>query len=587
MFRISRCAALCHSIRATALVPPRAWPPPQPQKRYATKTVVPVEPFSLSEPANEPILAYTKGTAERKALVAELAAMCERCETVPIVIGDQELTGDAGVQKQTMPHQYNQTLATFSHASAEQLEKAIRTACEAQAKWDRTPWSERFAIWMRAADLMAGPYRAKLCAATMLGQGKTAIQAEIDAAAELIDFTRLNAFYAQEAMRWQPTSPTPQQTLNSLRLRGIGGFVAAISPFNFTAIGGNLAYTPALMGNAVLWKPSDAALLASWIVFQIMREAGVPPGVVNFVPADGPTFGDTITKAPSLAGLNFTGSVPTFARLWRQIGERIDCFANFPRLVGECGGKNFHFVHASANPCTVAAATLRSAFEYSGQKCSACSRLFVPASLWCGGSNSVRTELLGGRQRLSIGEPMDFNVFTGPVIDGTAYRRIRGYLAHARDTEANTILGGACYDCSVGWFVHPTIVQCADPLDKLMTEEIFGPILAVYVYKDEELEQTMELVVKSTKYALTGAVFAEDEQFLVQALEKFRMSAGNFYVNDKSTGAVVGQQPFGGGRMSGTNDKAGAPSYVLRWTSPQSVKETFEPLTQLLYPYMK
>lgn len=509
--------------------------------------------------------------------------MCAKCEPIPLVIGDQELSGDDGVQQQTMPHNHRHSVATFSYASAKQLNEAIAVASEAQLRWDCTPYAERYAIWTKAADLMAGKYRQELNAATMLGQGKTVIQAEIDAAAELIDFVRLNAFYCQEATRWTPTSPDPTVTKNSMRMRGLDGFVVAISPFNFTAIGGNLAYTPALMGNAVLWKPSDTAVLSNWLIFKIMREAGVPPGVVNFVPAAGPTFGDTVTKSPQFAGLNFTGSFATFAHLWGQVGENVAGYRNFPRVVGECGGKNFHFVHPSASVCSVVTGTIRSAFEYCGQKCSACSRIYVPESLWC----SVRDELLAVRDTLKVGDPADFGTFMGAVIDERAFKRISGQLDYAHKTDGCTVLGGGCYDCSLGWFVEPTIVQVTNPRDPLMTEEIFGPVVAAYVYPDADLEKTIDLVTQSTRYALTGAVYAQDQRFLVHALERFKMAAGNLYLNDKSTGSVVGQQPFGGARHSGTNDKAGGPWYALRWASPQSVKETFVAQNDVLYPYME
>lgn len=531
---------------------------------------------------NEPILSYSKNSPERNALKAALKATAAKCEEIPIVIGGQEIKTN-NVRYQVMPHDHSHKIAKFYWADQKLIENAIEVACDAQTKWDRTPLSERVKIWNRAADLMATKYRQELNAATMLGQAKTVIQAEIDSAAELVDFIRMNAYFLKECTKYQPISENAKVTKNSMRYRGIDGFVAAVSPFNFSAIGGNLAYTPALMGCAVLWKPSDTAVLSNWRIFKVMQEAGVPDGVVNFVPADGPVFGDTITSSPHLAGINFTGSVPTFNRLWKQVGNNIDKYVNFPRLVGECGGKNFHFIHPSADLETAVASTIRSAFEFCGQKCSACSRLYVPESLW----PKMKAGLVEKASKLKIGDVQDFSSFAAAVIDEKAFQRITSYIEHAKKNPNTEVLVGGTYSDTKGYFVHPTIVESKDPHDKLMTEEIFGPVLTVYVYKDNALEDTMKMVTTSTPFALTGAVFATDESFLTHALDKFKMAAGNFYINDKSTGAVVGQQPFGGGRMSGTNDKAGGPHYILRWTSPQAIKETFVPLTDVEYPYMK
>lgn len=530
---------------------------------------------------NEPILAYRKDSKERKALEQALKGTSSSCEDIPIVIGGKEYK-TSEVRYQVMPHDHQHKLASFYYADKKLIEKAIKTAVETQPKWDRVSIADRLNIWEKAADLMATKYRQELNAATMLGQSKTAIQAEIDAAAELIDFIRMNAYFLKEVTKYQPISEDIKVTKNSLRYRGIDGFIAAVSPFNFTAIGGNLSYTPALMGNGVLWKPSDTAMLSNWLIFKIMREAGVPDGVVNFVPADGPVFGDTITASPHLAGINFTGSVPTFNRLWKQVGNNIDKYVNFPRLTGECGGKNFHFVHASADVESVVTSTIRSAFEYCGQKCSACSRMYVPESLW----PKIKEGLLCEASKLKIGDVQDFSSFTSAVIDDKAFKRITGYIEHAKKSSNLEILAGGTYSDSKGYFVNPTIVLSKDPKDRIMTEEIFGPVLSIYVYKESDLLETMKLVHTSTKFALTGAVFGQDEEFVKCALQEFKMAAGNFYINDKSTGSVVGQQPFGGGRMSGTNDKAGGPHYILRWTSPQSIKETFVPLRDVNYPYM-
>lgn len=547
----------------------------------AIGSVVDVPQYPLKPPVNEPILGYLDGSPERKELEKSLKKFESSVMEIPIVIGNDEIT-TCEIRSQVMPHEHCRVIAQYSWANKKMILHAMQTATKAQRQWDQTPMQKRYDIWTRAADLMAGKYRADLVAATMLGQSKTAFQAEIDAAAELVDFLRLHMYYFQEQSRYAPISTDPKTTLNSLRYRGIDGFIAAISPFNFTAIAGNLAYTPAFMGNCVVWKPSDTAMLSNWIIFNVMREAGVPPGVVSFVPSDGPVFGNNITCSPDLAGINFTGSVPTFTRLWRQIGENINIYRNFPRIVGECGGKNFHFIHPSAELCTVAACTVRSAFEYSGQKCSACSRAYVPESMWPSLENELKLHVAA----LKMGDVQDFTTFASAVIDRNAFVRISRYLERAHKTkEIEVIAGGEC-DSRRGYFIQPTIVRVEDPMDPLMREEIFGPILAIYVYKDADLDCAMDLVESSTPYALTGAVFAQDEQFCRRALEHFKMAAGNFYINDKSTGAVVGQQPFGGARQSGTNDKAGGPIYALRWTSPQSVKETFVPLTDVAYPYM-
>lgn len=531
---------------------------------------------------NEPVLAYRAGSAERAELTAELQRTAAVTEEVPIVIGGEHIK-DGEPRYQVMPHDHSKKLAKFYYASEKTIKKAIDVSVEAQRRWDRTPITERIHVWQRAADMMAGEHRQRLNAATILGQSKTVVQADIDSAAELVDFFRFNVFFLKENAKYQPISEDPAVTRNSLRFRGIDGFIAAISPFNFTAIGGNLAYTPALMGNGVVWKPSDTALLSNWRIFNIMREAGLPDGVVNFVPADGPTLGRTITASPHLAGINFTGSVPTFNWLWNEVGKNLNLYRNYPRLIGECGGKNYHFVHPSADAQSVVTGSIRSAFEYCGQKCSACSRMYVPRSLY----EPIVRGLVAERNKLKIGDPKDYSVFAAAVIDDKAFARITSYIEYAKKSPKCKIIGGGEYDGSKGYFVQPTIIETSDPHDKLMTEEIFGPVLTMYVYEDKDVSKALSLVGSSTKFALTGAVFAKDQAFLQTALEELKMTAGNFYINDKSTGSVVGQQPFGGGRMSGTNDKAGGPNYVMRWTTPQSIKETFVPLRDIDYPYMR
>lgn len=530
---------------------------------------------------NEPVYDYLPGSQERSALESQLSHMAANTEEVPIMIGDKSYTTDS-VQYQPMPHNHAKKVAKFYYATPDLVQKAIDVALEARADWERVPLPDKFNMWLKAADLMAGKYRQELNAATMLGQSKTVIQAEIDSAAELIDFLRFNAYYAQQGIKWQPVSTDPSATKNSIRWRGLEGFVAAVSPFNFTAIGGNLAYTPAMMGNSVLWKPSDTAVLSNYTIYKIMREAGVPAGVVNFVPADGPVFGDTITKSPHFAALNFTGSVPTFNRLWGQVGNNLDKYRNFPRLVGECGGKNFHLVHSSADITSVVNGTIRSAFEYCGQKCSACSRMYVPESLW----PKVKEGLLARQKELKVGDVQEFDTFMAAVIDEKAFDRISGYIEHAKSSKNLSILAGGKYDKSKGFFIEPTIVQTTDPKDKIMHEEIFGPVLTVYVYPDGDIDKVVNLTDTTTPYALTGAIFAQDQAWCEKATESLKYSAGNFYINDKSTGSVVAQQPFGGARMSGTNDKAGGPQYALKWASPQAVKQTFVQLKDIKYPYM-
>ncbi|XP_014209276.1 delta-1-pyrroline-5-carboxylate dehydrogenase, mitochondrial [Copidosoma floridanum] len=545
-------------------------------------SVVPVLNLKDYPLVNEPILSYRKGSKENSDLKNTLDEMARDCEEIPLIIGGKEITTEI-VKYQVMPHNHQHKIAKYYYATPDLIRQAINVAVKTQREWEKVSFEKRLDIWWKAAELMATKYRQQLNAATMLGQGKTAIQAEIDSAAELVDFFKMNVYFVTEALKYKPISTNPKETLNSMRYRGMDGFVAAVSPFNFTAIGGNLSYTPALMGNSVLWKPSDTAILSNWWIYKICREAGVPEGVVNFVPAHGPDFGDTITASPYLSGINFTGSVPTYNRLWTQVGNNVNNYRNYPKLIGECGGKNFHFIHPTADVQSVVNSTIRSAFEYNGQKCSACSRMYVPESLW----SKIKAGLLEIRNQLKMGDPRDFSVFLGAVIDGAAFKRISSYIKHAKNCSDLEIIGGGGYDDSRGYFVEPTIVQTKNPKDKMMTEEIFGPVLTLYVYKDSNLDETMKLVDSSTPYALTGAIFSQDDKWASRALEEFRYAAGNFYINDKSTGSVVGQQPFGGSRLSGTNDKAGGPHYALRWASPQSIKETFVHIREHDYEYMR
>ncbi|PWA13843.1 hypothetical protein CCH79_00019172 [Gambusia affinis] len=582
------------------------------------------------EVKNEPILGFEAGSPERAELQKALDGLKGRTEEVPCVVGD-ELVWTKDVRYQLSPFNHSHKVAKFCYADKELIDKAIQASLAARREWDLKPVQDRAQILFKAADVISGPKRAEILAKTMIGQvgdpwrsgdpsgvpvtydlplagvqGKTVVQAEIDAAAELIDFFRFNAKHAVELEAQQPIST--KESTNTALYRGLEGFVAAVAPFNFTAIGGNLAGTPALMGNVVLWKPSDTAVSASYAVYRVLRECGLPPNIIQFLPADGPVFGDAVTSSPHLAGINFTGSVPTFKRLWKQVAQNIDIYRTFPRLAGECGGKNFHFVHSSADVRSVVLGTIRSAFEYGGQKCSACSRMYVPDSSW----PQIREQLLDIHKDIRVGDPVeDFSTFFSAVIDDKvnlvnllrlhissvanlslwlrplqSFARIKRWLDHAKSSSNLSIIAGGNCDNSKGYFVEPTIIVTKDPQDPIMNEEIFGPVLTVYVYPEKNYAEVLRLVDNTSPYALTGSVFAHDQKVIDEAARVLRNAAGNYYVNDKSTGSVVAQQPFGGARASGTNDKPGGPHYVLRWTSPRVVKQTHVPLTEWKYPYM-
>ncbi|KAG9352921.1 hypothetical protein JZ751_017497 [Albula glossodonta] len=537
-------------------------------------------PCAAVEVKNEPILGFKEGSKERAELLKALQEVRSTTEEIPCVVGDEHIwTND--IRYQLSPFNHSHKVAKFCYADKDLLNRAIQASIAARREWDLKPIQDRAQVLFKAADIISGPKRAEVLAKTMIGQGKTVVQAEIDAAAELIDFFRFNAKHAIELENQQPLNS--DGSTNTMLYRGLEGFVAAVAPFNFTAIGGNLAGTPALMGNVVLWKPSDTAMSASYAVYKILRESGLPPNIVQFVPADGPVFGDTITASEHLAGINFTGSVPTFKRLWKQVAQNLDHYRNFPRVAGECGGKNFHFVHKSADIKSVVTGTIRSAFEYGGQKCSACSRMYVPDSLW----PQIKQEMLAVHKQMKVGDPVeDFSTFFSAVIDDKSFARISKWLDHARASPNLTVIAGGNCDNSKGYFVEPTIVETKDPQDAIMNEEIFGPVLSVYVYPENKYKDVLKLIDNTSPYALTGAVFALDKSVVDEAAKTLRNAAGNYYVNDKSTGSIVAQQPFGGARASGTNDKPGGPHYVLRWTSPQVVKETHVPLTEWKYPYM-
>lgn len=501
----------------------------------------------------------------------------ERLE-IPLVIGGKRVK--SGTTRQVvMPCDHRHVLATCHLASRAHIAQAIDAATRAQREWAKWPWEDRLAVFLKAADLLATTWRDRVNAATMLGQAKTVHQAEIDAACELIDFWRFNAHYAAELYAEQPISSAG--VWNQLDHRPLEGFVYAITPFNFTAIAGNLATANVLLGGAAIWKPASSALLSAHVLMELLETAGLPPGLINFVPGDAQTVSDNLLRSPDLAGIHFTGSTAVFQSLWQAVGANIANYRSYPRVVGETGGKDFIAVHPSADPQAVAVGIVRGAFEYQGQKCSAASRLYVPRSLW----PDVRDRVVAMMQDISMGDVRDFSNFVGAVIDRAAFTRIRGYVRHAQKT-ARIIAGGTASD-RVGYFIAPTLVQTSDPQHKLMREEIFGPVVTAWVYPDRQWSSTLEMIDRTSPYALTGAVFARDRQAVLEASSALRFAAGNFYINDKPTGAVVGQQPFGGARASGTNDKAGSRLNLTRWLSPRVVKETFVPPVDYTYPFMK
>jgi 1-pyrroline-5-carboxylate dehydrogenase len=526
---------------------------------------------------NEPVRSYAPGTPERAELKARLVAMSQERIEIPVVIGGERIKTGA-VEHAVMPHDHQHVLADWHQATPELVQKAIESALEARREWANWPWEDRAAIFLRAAELLATTWRATVNSATMLGQSKTAHQSEIDAACELTDFWRFNASYAQEIYDDQPHSD--RGMWNQLDYRALEGFVYAVSPFNFTAIGGNLSGAPALMGNTVLWKPASSAMLSAWYVFRVLEEAGLPPGVINFLPGNPAEISNVALSHRDLAGVHFTGSTTVFNGMWKTIGENMSHYRSYPRIVGETGGKDFIVAHPSADPQALAVAIARGAYEYQGQKCSAASRAYVPRSLW----REVRDRLVGIIESISVGDVRDFRNFMGAVIDRKAFQKISEYVEEARKS-ANIVAGGKVDD-SKGYFVWPTLVETPDPAHRLLCEEIFGPVMTVHVYPDTQYTETLAVVDRTSPYALTGAVLARDRQAVREALSGLRNAAGNFYINDKPTGAVVGQQPFGGARASGTNDKAGSKLNLLRWVSVRTIKETFVPPTEYRYPFM-
>ncbi|MCS6797080.1 MAG: L-glutamate gamma-semialdehyde dehydrogenase [Myxococcota bacterium] len=531
----------------------------------------------VPSPVNSAVRTYAPGTPERDALVRALAEASREPLEIPVLVGGREVRTDDRFDV-VMPHAHRERVATVHRARRDEVSAAIEAAMRAAPAWAAMDVHDRLAIFLRAAELLEGPWRMRVNAACMLAQSKTCHQAEIDAACELVDFLRFNAHFAERLADEQPLSVPG--AWNRVELRPLEGFVLAIGPFNFLSIAANLALAPLLMGNVVLWKPAHATLPGCWLIWQLLTEAGLPRGVLSLLPGEGPEQAGAALDSPHLAGIHFTGSTGTFRALWRGVAERLDRYRGFPRLVGETGGKGFLVAHPSADPAALVTAIVRGGYEYQGQKCSALSRLYLPRSL----AADVRERLLAELGRVRVGDVRDFGVFLGALVDERAYRKVEGYLALARGSAR--VLYGGRGDPSNGWFVEPTYVEVDDPAHRLMQEEIFGPVVTAWVYEDGAWLDVLDLVDRTSPYALTGAVFARDRVALVEATARLRQSAGNFYVNDKPTGAVVGQQPFGGARASGTNDKAGAPWNLLRWCSPRSIKETFVPPIDWRYPFM-
>jgi len=536
----------------------------------------------VPRPVNEPNLHYAPGSPERAELETALVELQKTQLELTATIGGEKVSGGGAEIDAVQPHHHQHVLGTMRNATQKDAKAAIAAATEAAPAWRAMSFDDRAAILLKAADLLAGPWRQTLNAATMLGQSKTAWQAEIDAVCELVDFWRFNVAYAREILTEQPVANAPG-VWNRLDHRPLEGFVYAVTPFNFTAIAGNLPTAPALMGNTVIWKPSPTQQFSAHFLMQLLEEAGMPPGVINMLPGDGVAVSDVALKHPDLAGIHFTGSTRTFQYLWRSVGENIERYRSYPRIVGETGGKDFVVAHPSADPDVLRVALLRGAFEYQGQKCSAASRAYVPKSVWKG----MRDEFLAEVESIAVGDPADLSNFMGAVIDERAFAKHKKAISRAKRSRSLDIVAGGQLDDSVGYFVRPTVVEAGDPTDAMFRDEYFGPILAVHVYDDKDFEPVVDQMESFAPYALTGAVIAQDRRVLAWASERLRFAAGNFYLNDKPTGSIVGQQPFGGARASGTNDKAGSPHNLLRWTSTRSIKETFVPPKDYRYPHME
>ena len=528
---------------------------------------------------NEPVKSYAPGDTDTLKLKSKLQDMKNTLVDIPMYIGGKEIFTDEKITIHP-PHEINHTLGTFNKGNASHVEAAISAALEAKDSWANMPWESRAAIFLRAADLLAGPYRDKMNAATMLAQSKNAMQAEIDAACEMIDFFKFNVQYMSEIYAQQPPENSPG-VWNQLEYRPLEGFVFALSPFNFTSIAANLCSAPAMMGNTIVWKPAETQIYSAQVIMELYKEAGLPDGVINLVYVDGPNTGDIIFNHKDFAGIHFTGSTGVFRQIWKTIGNNIDKYRSYPRIVGETGGKDFVMVHASADIHQVNTALVRGSFEFQGQKCSAASRAYIPESMW----NELKPLLVETTNSLKMGTTEDFSNFINAVIDEKSFNKISGYIDRVKESSDAEIIAGGSYDNSEGYFIRPTIIETTNPAYATMCDELFGPVLSIYVYPDEEYEKTLHLVDNTSEYALTGAIYATGREHINTALHILRNSAGNFYINDKPTGAVVGQQPFGGARGSGTNDKAGAPANLMRWTSMRTIKETFVSPSSFEYPF--
>ena len=536
--------------------------------------------FTVPRPTNEPVYGYAKGSSERKELMEVLNSMKAEVRDIPMYINGEKVYTDNKVAI-APPYDHQHTIGHYSQGTKAHVQKAIDSALEAKKKWERMAWEDRAAIFLKAADLISGPFRARMNAATMLAQSKNIYQSEIDAVAELCDFLRYNVDYMTQLYKEQPGSAPG--IWNRMEHRPLEGFVFAITPFNFTSIAANLCVAPAMLGNVVVWKPADSQIYSAEVIMEVLEAAGLPKGVVNLVFADGPEAGDVVFSHKDFAGLHFTGSTAVFRTLWKTIAQNIDLYRSYPRIVGETGGKDFVMVHQSANAQEVATALVRGAFEFQGQKCSAASRAYIPKSLWSDVWAGMEKDL----NQITTGSPEDFTNFVNAVIDERAFDKIASYIDYAHQASDAKILAGGKYDKSKGYFIEPTVILADKPGFKTMEEEIFGPVLTIYVYEDAQYEEVLEIVDQTSPYALTGSIFGLDRYAVNTAVDKLRNAAGNFYINDKPTGAVVGQQPFGGGRGSGTNDKAGSILNLLRWVSPRTIKETFVPPTNYKYPFME
>jgi 1-pyrroline-5-carboxylate dehydrogenase len=536
--------------------------------------------FNVAPPENEPVLNYAPESKEKKEIKSWLTQLKEKNMDIPMFIGGEEVRSEE-VRAITAPHDHQVILGHYHVAEQDHIERAIHASMNAKPLWEAMSWEQRAAIFLKAADLLAGPYRAKLNAATMLSQSKNVFQAEIDAACETVDFFKFNVHYMAEIYGTQPNSS--KMTWNRLEYRPLEGFVFAVSPFNFTSIACNLPTAPALMGNTVVWKPSPKQIYSAWFTMELLREAGLPDGVINLVYDDGPMSSGVVFDHPDFAAVHYTGSTAVFKHFWKQISENIDRYKSYPRIVGETGGKDFIIAHHTADPLAIATAITRGAFEYQGQKCSAASRAYIPDNLW----EDVRKLLLEQFGDLRMGDPEDFTNFINAVIDEKAFDKITAYIDAARESDLVEIIAGGNYDKSRGYFIEPTVLLTEDPQYTTMVEEIFGPVITIYVYSANSFEETLYLVDNTSAYGLTGAIFSNDRYAIELASNKLRNAAGNFYINDKPTGAVVGQQPFGGARASGTNDKAGSMLNLLRWVSPRTIKENFVPPTDFRYPFME